>query len=642
MVKALPADAPEPAPGRGRPRGGWAWPQRWPAASPADEATAGEAGGELVRRLFVPAERWGWEFAPPQPLPDPDDPEPGWQEPRAYESARRVRRARVRELPWSALGVGAASAGGWVLPVVGNPLVSSGLLIAGAAVVLARQVGSRSRVETAKANRDFAYQRHREAVERWRRRRQEHERERQRQAGAEHWFPLRPDVSAARVDVFGGSGDGWASLITTVGSSLLRSGSRVLVVDLSEHHVADGLAAFAGAAGFGVSSVELLRDAPPSMLLQGLTPEDAAEVLADAVATIRPPDEAAEQRVIDAGILARVTGCLDQPLTFARIAAALLVVRGHHGHGGGCPLSPVEIRRLTAQIDLIGTTERAANAVATLGNLVELLSTAEPVAGPAEPTGPAPELTVLATAGPHARRKDFLDRVLFQRILHELRARPPEGGCDVLFVAGADALGLRSLEAMAKQARRAGVRLVLMLEHLRDDVMHLLGGAGNATILMRMGNPVEARAAAEFIGRDHSFKVSQVTRQVGKSFTDGFSDSWSTQSGSSDSSGEHSSRPKSARWYERKAGSTSTSAGATSSRSHSWQYTATCSNTDSESTSTTDARQYEFTVEPTQVQGLPTTAFILVDAGPDGRRVLMGDCNPGITLLPQVASGPRR
>src|SRR5262249_59664124 len=102
----------------------------------------------------------------------------------------------------------------------------------------------------------------------------------------------------ARVDVFGGTGDGWASLITTVGSSLLCSGGRVMVIDLSEQHVADGLAAFAETAGFTVSNVELLRDAPSGMLLQGLTREDVAEVVASGLATIRSSWDAVGPRWI--------------------------------------------------------------------------------------------------------------------------------------------------------------------------------------------------------------------------------------------------------------------------------------------------------------------------------------------------------
>jgi hypothetical protein len=655
MVGALSAEVPEPASDRDGSYRGWAWPERQRDAG-ADAARVTSANGandsnELVRRLFVPAERWGWEFAPPEPLPPPDDPRPAWQEPTEYEAAVRLKRSRLRELPLSAGGVAAVAAGGWaaggwVLPMVGSALAMSGALVVGTAVVLVRTLGPRSRLDTACDNRNFAYARYQDADEQWRQRQQARQREAQRHAESEQWFPLRPVGAAARVDVFGGTGDGWASLITTVGSSLLRSGGRVMVLDLSEQHVADGLAAFAGTAGFTVSSIELLRDAPPSMLLQGLARDDAAEVVASAVATIRPPGEAAEQRVIDADILARVTGCLDEPLTFIRLAAALLVIRGHHLEAATSPLSAPEIRRLTEQIDLVGTTERVANALSTLSNLVGLLAAEERAAAgdpvPEQPDWTAPALTVLTSTSAHARRKDFLDRVLFQRVVHELRIRPPEGGRDVLFVAGADHLGLQSVEAMAKHARRAGVRLVLMLEHLRDGLAQLLGGAGNATILMRMGNAAEARVAAEFIGRDHTFKVSQVTRQVGKSFTDGVSDSWSTQHGSSDSSGVQRSKPKAARWYERKAGTVGTSAGAATTRSNSWQYTANWSNTDSESTSTTDARLYEFTVEPTQIQGLPPTAFIMVDTGPDGRRVLMGDCNPGITLLPQVANGPRQ
>jgi hypothetical protein len=323
MVTALSADFPEPE-------------------SRDGGADRGDANSnELVRRLFVPAERWGWEFAPPEPL--------------------------------------AASVGGWVLPVVGNAAVSSGLLAAGVAVALVRQhLAPRSRVQVARENREFAFARYRTAYEQWRKRRQAHERERQRREAAERWFPLRPAAGVARVDVFGGTGDGWASLITTVGSSMLRSGDRVMVVDLSEQHVGDGLAAFAATAGFAVSNVELLRDAEPSMLLQGLARDEVAEVVAGAVATIRSPGDAAEQRVIDADVLARVAECLDEPLTFARLAAALRVVRGHHEETAESPLSAPEIRRLTARIDLVGGTERVANALPTLGNLIELLATGEP------------------------------------------------------------------------------------------------------------------------------------------------------------------------------------------------------------------------------------------------------------------------
>ncbi len=52
-------------------------------------------------------------------------------------------------------------------------------------------------------------------------------------------------------------------------------------------------------------------------------------------------------------------------------------------------------------------------------------------------------------------------------------------------------------------------------------------------------------------------------------------------------------------------------------------------------------RVYEFSVEPTQIQQLPPTAFVLVDSSLGERRAALGDCNPGIVLLPRVASTAR-
>jgi hypothetical protein len=52
----------------------------------------------------------------------------------------------------------------------------------------------------------------------------------------------------------------------------------------------------------------------------------------------------------------------------------------------------------------------------------------------------------------------------------------------------------------------------------------------------------------------------------------------------------------------------------------------------------TDQRVYEFTVEPTEIQALAPTAFILVESTGRGRRVVLGDCNPGIVTLDRVSS----
>jgi hypothetical protein len=184
--------------------------------------------------------------------------------------------------------------------------------------------------------------------------------------------------------------------------------------------------------------------------------------------------------------------------------------------------------------------------------------------------------------------------------------------------------------------------LVLLLQHLRGDLTQLLGGAGNATILMRMSNAEEAKAAAEFIGREYTFQDNQITQQVGESVTDGYSDSWGSQSSTSTNTGTHANKPKSAGWLDRQAGSTGTSEGSAVSRSDTWQRTVNHSLTDSTSTSTTTARLYELIVDPRQIQHLSLTGFLLIETDSAGHpRVVEGDCDPGIALRPRVADDPR-
>lgn len=450
------------------------------------------ARGGLVARLFTGAERWGWEFVP-APENDEHDP-PRWREPVDVTVAWWEKRRRARRVPLLSLGVGAISYGGWLLPVPAattRAALAVSVLVVGLALIVVREVVlPRARLAEAGRVRDRALDRYRRQIAAWQSARLRHD-------VPECWFPLR--TTAARVDVFGGTGDGWAGLVTTVGSSLLRAGSGVLVVDLSEQRTADGLAAFAGAAGYPVSGVELSHD-HAGALLAGLPPDEVVEVVVGAVATLRGP--AADADLVDADLLTTVTRCLDAPITFARLAAGLRVVRGHHDPGTGS-LSRAEVHCLTGRIDAAGATERTADALRALTGLVDLLGSGEAGATTGDPlTWPGPGLTVLATTGAHARRKDFLDRVLFHRVLHAVRGG---SGRDALFVIGADHLGLTALEALARRSRRVGARLVLVLEHLRGDLGKLLGAGDGTTIVMRLGNHEEARTAAEFIGREHTF-----------------------------------------------------------------------------------------------------------------------------------------
>lgn len=77
------------------------------------------------------------------------------------------------------------------------------------------------------------------------------------------------------------------------------------------------------------------------------------------------------------------------------------------------------------------------------------------------------------------------------------------------------------------------------------------------------------------------------------------------------------------------------------SLSRSWQDSTNTSSAQSTTTGENLSRVYEFAVEPTQLQALPVTGLVLVEAGPGGRRVVFGDCNPGINFLPRLSSRPR-
>ncbi len=79
----------------------------------------------------------------------------------------------------------------------------------------------------------------------------------------------------------------------------------------------------------------------------------------------------------------------------------------------------------------------------------------------------------------------------------------------------------------------------------------------------------------------------------------------------------------------------------TVSQSAFWENTESLSATDSQQDGAVLQRVYEFSVEPTQIQQLPPTAFVLIDSSLGDRRAALGDCNPGIVLLPRVASTAR-
>ncbi|MGW0252109.1 hypothetical protein ACWDYH_36335 [Nocardia goodfellowii] len=436
------------------------------------------------------------------------------------------------------------------------------------------------------------------------------------------WFPVRVGARQRRVDVFGGDADGWASLLATVGMSLLSAGERVLVLDYTEQQVAADFAALARDRAHAVNFTEL--PAENLAVLGDLCAADIAEVIAETLQGIRGGEPNPQLRSLDAEFVELVAASLAAPITFARLAAGIRLLRKLYDGDNESMLSATEIHRINALVDAVGPSETAREELRFLGGVLGLLAHD---AQPATPLHwPRSGLSVVATADANPRRKDLVDRLVVHRLTYDLRSGAIGDQATVLVVAGADHLGLSVVEALARHARRCGVRLILMFEHARGELTQLLGGADSATVLMRMGNAAEAAAAADFVGRGYRFTLSQLTEQIGRSFTTGVADSTGSSVTNTSSDGY--------------SGTTANSSEAFS-RAQTWSSTVNWSNANSTSSSHTYSRAYEYTVEPTTFQALPSTAFVLVENHHGGWRVVSGDCNPGIALLDRVARTPR-
>ncbi|WP_250641802.1 hypothetical protein [Frankia sp. AiPa1] len=625
-------------------------------------------GKELVTRIFSPAERWGWEFSPAHPaVAHPEAHQPPSQYPVPPPDLRGLefRRQYLLRRIWKPVvggillvaGLGAlvsSPAGGLFALALGAGLVAWYVV---PLISIDRQKKAYiAAYEAELARRQYEFQ---GAYAAWQQRVYEHdEAERHRVATAMDFYPLdlqRP----ARVDVFGGTGAGWTSILATGGASLLGSGAGILLLDLSEVSVGAGLVMLANDAQppTGRTLPVEVRELPASLerigLLAGQEPHEVAELLADAFDADRRGGGDHSLRAIDLNVLRVVTSSIHAPLAFARLAAALRILDNQSSAIHEGVFDAYEIDALQRRMHDLGQRDRTAEQISFLRTELETLAGAEPalpatsayLAKDGSDFWPRGGLRVLATTSSgrdsSGRRKLLVDRVLIQSLLHrlrndaDLRARSVE---DVVVIAGADHLGRETLTTLTRQAEAVQVRLILLFKSLSDDAEKLIGTGHSAAIFMRLGNAREAAAAADHIGRGFRFVLSQVTNQVGSSFTEGFSNSYGEQDGTSytEGTGGHSALGAGGR-----TSGDSWNRSTTTSHSSSWTNTVNVSNGVNQNVGTTLQREKDYAVEPTTLQSLAATAFILVgtDSGPG--RVRPGDCNPGLVLLPRVASTPR-
>ncbi|MEV0610173.1 hypothetical protein AB0I61_27785 [Polymorphospora rubra] len=604
------------------------------APSPVDETVT----------LLTAGERLGWVFRDrntqrrpfPEMLPLPPPP------PVDLSAKVLIARARLPRNLFVTAGSGLAAA--TILACVGSMAgdlfraLGTVSLLAGfgaAAGVLVRYGALRSRADRTV---EELRQGHERAKADWAARKATFERrETDRVDALPEWGAVSPGPGARRVDVVGGNLWGWEALLTVCGTSLLATRGPMVMVDLSGEAVSRELLRVAAANGLTADLLLLPDELADSDLLVGLTPRQLVDSLVESIHSGQPPTELAG-RLLDDRILTAVCAALGEHISMARLAAALRVLMNEPGDTP--ELTPEERRHVA---DRLFGDEYRRHAHQHLSRLESFVEPLAPL-GTRRDARPPAALTCLALAtGGRTVRAELLDDLVVQWLIRRIAHGPARPGS--LVVAGADDLPARHVERLGDLCERRGVRLVLLHRHLRGPVVQAIG-AGTVGF-MRLGNHEEARHAADFVGREHRFVLSQLTRTLGgnethtvadtegASDTEGHGTGWGTSDGTGRGGGRGSTPTT---WSRNRGRNLSESANWSVTRN--WSRTRSLADGTNWSDAESRQRVYEYAVEPRTFQELPDYALILVRRDDDGATVVPTECNPDLVTLPRVGMGP--
>ncbi|MFB4317444.1 hypothetical protein [Actinomadura sp. 21ATH] len=607
---------------------------------------------------FVQADRVyvGWRYAQvhPDPGPPPGRPEPLEPAPAVPVAERRPGEyLAVRPLRIAAYGAGVGIVLFllcWVLGVLPWAFAAAAMCACVAVVgitgyllwqderaVRARIVRERLRGERERAawqrRRDAAESEYVGAYEEWERRQREY-------AGQREWYPVAVPPDVDRVDVVGGTLAGWAAAVTTMGAARLAVGARVSVIDLSEGAVAHDLLRVAAARGDDPLVWVLPADLPRLDATRGLGPEALADVLS-LVVSAGEEEGSTRDLSFDNSILERIIEVLGEGVTIPRITAALRVLAQV-----GDPrddlrkglLSEEELERVATLFGRDATdrivVRRAWALEAQLRKLEKLA--AEPVR--------------LPPSRLHVVSMDRRAGVLTNRVLgtyvttaltHRIREAPPGGRWDhTLFLCGAEKLRGDVLDRLIDACEATGTGLVLMYRSIPQHVRERLGRRGHAAVgFMRLGNPEDARVAAEHIGTDQPLLVAEITDSAGESLADVAAGSYASTVAYARARGDELTDPVWSPLPEPADDDSALVEGISSATAWGRGLAAT---EDRRRGDTGELKQgfRELLVEPPQLQELPPTAMVFTHSGATGRRILMVDANPGIITLPTAHSIP--
>ena len=442
------------------------------------------------------------------------------------------------------------------------------------------------------------------------------------------WHQVRLPSTATALTVVGGSAYGWEALVTTFGTSLLADGRAVTLLNFSERAFAAEVCAIAAYRGLDVGVVSVPDDLEGVGLLAGFTSGELAGLLAD---TLHAGEDKLDRKsaISDRDILTRVCDKLVvRPLSIERVRAGLRVVLRSEPWSEGSVLDQSEtsavqrafsddMRQRTNLIQSAWDIERQLGALAGLAHGLGTTSD--------EMMTMRRHLQVFELRRANeALDNDYVVDLLFQLLLRSFRrSAAAERPNDTIIIAGADRLRSRHLTELAKLAERTPVRFIYLYEQYGPDARQMVGRGGGCAAFMTLGNDQDAKGAADFIGRDHKFVVTGLTRSTSRGVT--HSDSTTeTESLSSNF------QPSFFGLLERYAGRNT---------SRSWGITRGISESTSETSGTNEQRVYDLLVEPYEIQQLPETAFFFVQVESGVRQVLVADCNPDIAGLARVDRG---
>lgn len=440
--------------------------------------------------LMDGGERWGWErrdarMPPPRPLPDPppalDVPVPLGSIGVA-EQAERLSQSRMASLT-------------------------------GAERKLQRAADADYREWLAACVE--AHGRFQAGLAEWSARRREYERSQlEALSPSPPWAPLRP-LTAQRLDVIGGSPQGWERLLATAGMSLVGAGAQLTVLDLSQAHVSRPLGRALAEAGVAARGLTLPEQLGKVDLLAGLSPEDVGTVLAQAIHAVEPAgSDARDAASVDAALIQHVAARLtERRPSLARLHAALELLLRPTAAASSPLLGDTERAALLDSLDdtARGSIEpRLQRLTAALAPLAALAGD-DDAATPLSSGGAALRVIELSGRAASEPATDLLRQLLAQVMTARVRVEPSVGRHEkILIVAGADRLRQPHLDRLDELARGRGTRLALLFRHLREDTLAPTG-ADRALAFMRLPDAREATLAADLIGREHRFTASVYT-----------------------------------------------------------------------------------------------------------------------------------